>query len=199
MNTASQQYAQHRLNIGCGRDIQPGFLNVDRMPLPGVDIEFDLENCDTARLPLADNSVREIRLHHVIEHIKNPLALMQELYRVAANHCKCTIHVPHGASDDAWADPTHVRPYFAGSFGYFSQPHYWRADYGYRGDWQPVRVDLQVPHERFSNMDGPRLLHAVRHERNVVSEIRAEMRAIKPGRAPIRSNQMAPEVKVNLV
>ena len=186
-----------RLNVGCGRDIQPGWVNIDLAALPGVDITFDLERCGEQQLPIEDNSVTEIRLSHVIEHIDNALPLMAELYRVAANNCLCTIRVPHGSSDDAWTDPTHVRPYFPGSFGYFSQPHYWRADYGYRGDWQPEKVLLMVDRAKFGSMDGQRLLHAVRHERNVVEEIIAQMRAIKPARAPSRELQVPPDIKVH--
>ncbi len=47
-------------------------------------------------------------------------------------------------------------------------------------------------------MDGQRLLHAVQHERNVVEEIIAEMRAIKPARAPRRELQVPPDIKVHL-
>ncbi len=31
------------LNLGCGKDIRPGFLNLDKYPGPGVDIVFDVE------------------------------------------------------------------------------------------------------------------------------------------------------------
>ncbi len=186
-----------RLNIGCGRDVQAGWVNIDLVPLPGVDIVFDLETCREVRLPLKDDSVSEIRLFHVIEHIQDTLGLMEELYRVAADGCLCIIRVPHGASDEAWTDPTHRRPWFPGSFGFFSQPHYWRADYGYRGDWQPQKVQLLVP--RAMGLDGPRLLRAVKHERNIVSEMVAELRAIKPARPSEKAHQQPAKINVHLV
>jgi hypothetical protein len=43
--------------------------------------------------------------------------LMQELHRIAKPNGKLVIRCPHGASDDAWEDPTHVRAFFARSFG----------------------------------------------------------------------------------
>ena len=199
MHAVPQFTSPLRLNVGCGRDIQQGWVNIDLAALPGVDIVFDLEACGHTQLPIEDNSVAEIRLSHVIEHIDNALPLMEELYRVAADGCVCTIRVPHGSSDDAWTDPTHVRPYFPGSFGYFSQPHYWRADYGYRGDWQPEKVSLMVDQNRFGHMDGKRLLHAVKHERNVVHEIIAEMRAIKPARQSLRELQVPADTKVHFI
>jgi SAM-dependent methyltransferase len=75
----------------------------------------------------------------------NVCLLMQELHRIAKPNGKLVIRCPHGASDDAWEDPTHVRAFFARSFGYFSQPFYWLADYGYRGDWQPAKIVLKRP------------------------------------------------------
>jgi len=199
MSDNKNQGDKIRLNVGCGRDIQEGWVNVDMAPLPGVDVVFNLETCSSERLPFQDGTVSEIRLFHVIEHINDALGLMQELYRVAADGCVCTIRVPHGASDDAWTDPTHVRPYFPGSFGYFSQPHYWRADYGYRGDWQPGKVQLLVPKQKFSHIDGARLLEMVKRDRNVVDEIAATLTAIKPARKPIREEQKPPQITVHLV
>ena len=81
------------------------------------------------RLPFEDNSATHILMSHVLEHIQNPLPMMEELYRVAKPGCLMVIACPYGSSDDAWEDPTHVRPIFASSTLYFSQPAYWKADY----------------------------------------------------------------------
>ena len=198
MNEPESNAELLRLNVGCGRDIQAGWVNIDHADLPGVDISFDLERCGELRLPFEDDSVGEIRLFHVIEHIHNVLPLMEELYRVASNGCLCTVRVPHGASDDAWTDPTHLRPYFRGSFGYFSQPQYWRADYGYRGDWQPEKILLMVNQKKFGHMDGKALLYAVSHERNIVHEIITELRAIKPARPQSKEHMTRSEITVQM-
>ena len=34
----------YKLNVGCGRNIQDGWINLDSAALPGVDIVCDLEN-----------------------------------------------------------------------------------------------------------------------------------------------------------
>lgn len=125
-----------RLNIGCGRNILAGWINIDSAILPGVDVVADLEQCVRQPLPFPDSSCDEFLLSHVLEHVRNALGLMQELHRIAKPDAKIVIRTPHGSSDDAWDDPTHVRPYFPNSFNYFSQLAYWRADYGYRGDWE---------------------------------------------------------------
>lgn len=122
----------NRLNIGCGRDIKEGWINLDLFPLEGVDIVTDLEKCATDPIPLDDNSIDEFYCSHVIEHVVNTLPLMQELHRIAKPDAVALFRVPYGSSDDAFEDPTHVRQYFRSSFKYFSQPLYWRTDYGYR-------------------------------------------------------------------
>jgi SAM-dependent methyltransferase len=186
-----------RLNLGCGRNILAGWTNVDWMALPGVDVVADLGACRTTPLPFADDSVDEFLLSHVIEHIPDSLALMQELHRIARAGAKARIRVPHGASDDAWEDPTHVRAYFPGSFGYFSQPYYWRADYGYRGDWQPNAITLHVPAALISTAESLDTLYArTRSERNLVTELVVELEAIKPAREPRRELQVAPSIHI---
>lgn len=171
-----------KLNVGCGADVRPGYVNIDRMSAPGIDIAIDLNALDTLKLPIGDDSVTEVLMSHVIEHIGNVLPLMDELYRVAAPGALCHIHCPYGSSDDADEDPTHVRRMFPGSFGYFSQPYYWRADYGYRGDWQVTQVDLVLSHTVPDDISRDEAIASVKTFRNVVSEMRATLTAIKPGR-----------------
>lgn len=192
-NTASPL----RLNLGCGRNILADWTNVDWMALPGVDVIADLGACRSTPLPFADDSVDELLLSHVIEHIPDSLALMQELHRIAKPGAKAWVRVPHGASDDAWEDPTHVRAYFPGSFGYFSQPYYWRADYGYRGDWQPKTITLHVPAAHVAAAESLDALYArTRSERNLVNELVVELEAIKPAREPLRELQSEPSIHI---
>lgn len=185
-----------RLNLGCGRNHVDGWINIDHVPLPGVDVVADLNACATTPLPFDENSVDEILMSHVIEHISNTLPLMQELYRIAKPGTKLNILVPHGGSDDAWEDPTHVRPYFPGSFGYFSQPYYWRADYGYRGDWQPEKVILRIGQKDCEGYSVQELWQRSRHERNLVREMSVTLRAVKPAREPLRELQEQPVVEI---
>lgn len=179
-----------KLHIGCGRTILPGWVNVDFLKLPGVDVVADLDDCRSNTLPFENNSVDEILASHVLEHIKDILPLMQELWRISKNNSSMVIRVPHGASDDAWEDPTHVRAFFPKSFGYFSQPYYWRADYGYRGDWQPETVEI-IPSRPMSSED---LALKMMSERNCVSEMVATLRSVKPSREPRRDLQVPPKI-----
>lgn len=185
-----------KLNLGCGRNIIPGWLNLDRAPLPGVDVIYDLERIREIPLPFEDNSIDEFLLSHVIEHLHHTLPLMQELHRVARPNAKAVVRVPHGATDDAWEDPTHVRAYFPGSFGYFSQPFYWRADYGYRGDWQIDKLVLVVRKQECGDLPAQAVYEKAMTQRNFVVEMQAEMRAIKPIREPIRELQAPPKIEI---
>jgi SAM-dependent methyltransferase len=177
-----------RLNLGCGRHPLPGWTNLDSARLPGVDVVADLERCADTPLPFEDDSIDEFLMSHVLEHIRAPLPLMQELWRIAKPVARLTVKLPYGHSDDAWTDPTHVRPYFVHSFGFFSQPLYWRADYGYRGDWKTTRITLLVD-GRERGLTPEQVMEKLMSLRNVVKEMTAEMTAVKPARAPDLSLQ----------
>jgi SAM-dependent methyltransferase len=185
-----------RLNLGCGRNILDGWTNVDHVALPGVDVMADLDACAKTFLPFMTDSVDELLLSHVLEHVNDTLGLMQELHRIAKPNARLTIRVPHGASDDAWEDPTHKRAYFSQSFGYFSQPYYWRADYGYRGDWAMDDLELFVPRDEFVKQPPDVLLHRINRERNLVVEMCATLHAVKPVRPASRELLAAPPIRL---
>jgi SAM-dependent methyltransferase len=66
-----------KLNIGCGGDIRPGFINIDILEAPGVDLVWDIRPRMQweehiypypGSLPWPDSSVDEILASHCIEH-----------------------------------------------------------------------------------------------------------------------------------
>ncbi len=180
-----------KLNVGCGRTVIPGWVNLDLHAGPGVDVAFDLERCAAESLPLPDDSVEEFLLSHVLEHTRAPLPMMQELHRIAEPNARMMVRCPYGASNDADEDPTHVRRIFEGSFGYFSQPYYWRADYGYRGDWAVEEMALALYPWVYESVSREEHVAAVRQRRNIVREIVVILRAVKPIREP-RSDLQTP-------
>lgn len=174
-----------RLNLGCGRFPTAGWINIDSIKLPEVDLVADLES---GVLPFPDDSVTEFAASHLLEHIRNSLGLMQEIHRIAKPGAKAVFRVPYGSSDDADTDPTHVRRYFWGSWGYFSQPYYWRADYGYRGDWE-VEDLLLIVKDQYRGQSWADVFQAVEDKRNVVKEMVVTLVAVKPIRPPLRGLQ----------
>jgi SAM-dependent methyltransferase len=188
-----------RLHLGCGRTILADWINLDMVKLDGVDVVADLDDCRKTPLPFADGQIGEFLGNHVLEHIRDPLALMAELYRIARPDARAVFRVPYGASDDAFEDPTHVRQYFVNSFMYFSQPAYSRADYGYRGDWATERVILTVEAARFKDRSPAEIMGAVNSLRNVVREMAVELRAVKPAREPKLELLARPRVEIRRV
>lgn len=181
-----------KLNLGCGEDYREGWLNVDRdVQVTRADYYGDLDAVRANPLPYPDHSVDYILCSQVIEHLRNPLQLSQELYRLATPECIWEIVCPHGASDDAWEDQTHVRAYYPTSFLSFSQPYYHRAPPGfpYSADWEPqeIRVYVRMSEKEKTAYDAGVLLpdvlqYRLHHERNHVAVMTAFMKPVTPGR-----------------
>ena len=57
---------KEKLNLGCGNDIRPDYVNLDVADLEGVDVVHDL---DQLPLPFDDESFREILCLDVFEHV----------------------------------------------------------------------------------------------------------------------------------
>ena len=99
-----------RLNLGCGNHKLDNFWNVDSQPACKPD---QVVNLEIFPWPWVDNSVHEIFMSHVLEHLgaatDTYLTIVKELYRVCKPDARVTIIVPHPRSDNFLADPTHVR------------------------------------------------------------------------------------------
>jgi SAM-dependent methyltransferase len=174
------------LHVGCGADLKADAINLDRTPYKGAIC------ADVMAIPFRDDTFDALEANHLIEHLDDPLGFMTELWRVARDGAALVLRMPHGASDDAWEDPTHVRAYFPGSFGYFGQPHYWKADYGYRADWAVEGIHLTL-REDIRNVSS----EILRHQRNIVQEMIVVLRAHKPARPAAQELYVAPTVTVS--
>jgi hypothetical protein len=99
-----------KLNMGCGYNKLPGWVNVDLFPECDPDLVLDLESLPW---PWADDSVEQVRFFHSLEHMGRDtgkfLGIVKELYRVCTDGAPIEIAVPHPRSDDFINDPTHVR------------------------------------------------------------------------------------------
>lgn len=109
-----------KLNLGCGERHFEGYINVDKYGNP--DVKQDLE---TFPWPWSDNSVSEILLIHVLEHLGKDtntyLNIIKEMYRICEPDAKIRIIVPHHRHDFFFDDPTHVRIVTPMGLSLFSQ------------------------------------------------------------------------------
>ena len=79
-----------RVNLGSGQDYRDGYINVDKYD-PRADIQADI-----LELPFDSESVDEIVLSHVIEHIswRKHTTVLEELHRVLKPGAKLEIMYP---------------------------------------------------------------------------------------------------------
>jgi hypothetical protein len=97
-----------KLDLGAGRNPQPGFTSVD-LYAEDVDVKLDLEKFPW---PWEDNSVSEIHCSHFVEHLNQELRwpFFQECYRILKPESIMRIIVPNFKSDRAYGDCTHKFP-----------------------------------------------------------------------------------------
>jgi predicted SAM-dependent methyltransferase len=109
-----------KLDLGCGATKKKGFIGVDILKLSSVDI---CHNLTQYPYPFEDNSIDEIWMDNVLEHLPSPMRVMEEVYRITKNGAKITIAVPYFRSHYAFIDPTHVNFFGVNWFNYFDPRH----------------------------------------------------------------------------
>ena len=76
----------NKLNVGSGESFIEGWINLDKTSSPDININFDLDLIPKEKIPLDENSIDTILMSHVIEHLRNPMDVMQDLYRLAKSN-----------------------------------------------------------------------------------------------------------------
>lgn len=104
------------LDVGCGPQKFPGSIGVDMNPNTAADV---LCHFDRGRLPFRDNSFDEVRALHVIEHVADVIATMEELHRVTRPGGTIFLVTPHYTDYSSFRDPTHRWHLNTESFLYF--------------------------------------------------------------------------------
>ena len=92
------------LNLGCGKDLRNGWVNVDIQKHVGIQKSFDIE---VYPYPFKDNEFDYILVDNVLEHILRIPPLIDELYRIAKPNAIIHIVVPYFNCAAAYNDPTH--------------------------------------------------------------------------------------------
>lgn len=117
-----------KVDFGCGASKKTGYIGVDILKLDGVDI---VHNLTIFPYPFEDNSVDEIWLDNVLEHLPNPMKVVEELWRISKNNTKIIIAVPYFRGHYAFIDPTHVNFFGVNWFNYFDPRHIFQTKMQY--------------------------------------------------------------------
>lgn len=128
-----------KIDLGCGINKREGFIGVDARQFDGkVDQIVDLR----AAWPWADGSVEEAHCSHFIEHLgaTDRIHFVNELYRVLIPGGKCTVIVPHWASNRAYGDLTHQWPPVSEMWFYYLSKE-WRATNAPHNDFYACDFD----------------------------------------------------------
>ncbi len=124
-----------RLNLGCGTDIREGWVNLDVVPLPGVDV---VHNVEKLPYPFESDTFDEILCQDILEHVSDLPGILFELKRVLKKDGLLRIQVPHFSSRNNYADPTHKRMFSLLTFEYFVENAYDGRDYYFQEHFSRV-------------------------------------------------------------
>lgn len=87
-----------KLNLGCGKDIKEGYINLDKESYPGINVKHDV---DKLPLPFKDNYFDYIYCSRILEYPKDLIATMNDLIRISKPDAIIDVISPHAKSDGA--------------------------------------------------------------------------------------------------
>jgi len=88
-----------KLNVGCGQKKKEGYIGIDKNDYRQEYVRDIEKYC----LPFNDNSVDEIFCEHTLEHLDNPMFVINEFWRILKPEGKAIIIVPHKDNLKAYA------------------------------------------------------------------------------------------------
>lgn len=97
-----------RLDLGCGPIGRPGFIGMDRFPMPGVSV---VSTFDDHPLPFKDNSFDLIIAVHSLEHAADQMNVLRELWRVGKPGAQLVINAPYYMMRGNLSNPYHKQAF----------------------------------------------------------------------------------------
>jgi len=102
-----------KLNLGCGTQIKEGYVNLDIIKSPNVDV---VHNLDKYPYPFKENQFDEILCKHVLGTLEDILKVLNELHRISKKGALIKILVPYYNSKGAFNDFTYKHYFNSDSF-----------------------------------------------------------------------------------
>ncbi|WP_310832399.1 methyltransferase domain-containing protein [Paenibacillus pedocola] len=90
-----------RIDIGCGSSKESGYLGIDRVAYPGVDIVCDINE----EIPLPDNTAEFVMASRVLPYVNDLIAVMAEIYRISTHKAVVCILAPYAHSYSHSSNP----------------------------------------------------------------------------------------------
>ncbi|MDP8236743.1 MAG: class I SAM-dependent methyltransferase [Candidatus Erginobacter occultus] len=126
------------LDIGCGKkkyvsnNPEDTVIGMDHYSGDGVDVVHDLE---VFPWPFAGGEFDLVIANHVLEHLPDLIATMEEIWRVGRDGSLVSVRVPYFSFPGSFQDPTHKRFFTRRTFDYFLP----RVEFNY---YSPARFEL---------------------------------------------------------
>ena len=108
------------LDLGCGKKKRPGTIGVDYSDRHKADIILDL---NVFPYPFENESIDQVYLDNVLEHLNQPMRVMEEVHRICKTGACVKVIVPYFRSVWGFIDPTHRTFYTVDSFAYYDPRH----------------------------------------------------------------------------
>jgi SAM-dependent methyltransferase len=131
-----------RLNLGCGNDLREGYVNVDdessNRITGGRFIQHDLTDMPW---PFEDESVEEVLMWHVLEHLSDTYRVMAEIRRILRPGGVFHGQVPFAFSYNSVVHPQHCRHFTHYSFQKLGE------DFGFEVNARPGNIATTWQHK----------------------------------------------------
>jgi predicted SAM-dependent methyltransferase len=145
------------LNLGCGDDVMPEFINVDKK----IFSESEKSKGDCKWLDLSKqnwpwkNEVDFIQAKDIIEHLPDKIDTMNKIWKALKPGGVVHIEVPTTDGQGAFQDPTHVSFWNERSFLYYESGNIYRERFAASYD---ICAAFKILHkEIIATIDGPKL------------------------------------------
>lgn len=164
-----------KLNLGAGHKRYDGMFNVDVLETYDPEILCDL---DVDGLPLPDSSCQVIIADYVLEHVRDVLQTMQEIWRVCVNEAEIFVGVPYFGWAGAHKDPTHTHLFDVDSWKYWNSRDDSIPHYRFTGNFDLIKLDIAT-HPDLDLVPDDQRDFAMKHFINMITKLNFYLKAVK--------------------